>query len=348
MADDDGLGTLTYQWQSSSNKTAWSNITGATASGLKLTDAHVGLYLRVNASYVDGHGTTETTVSEASTQIRNINDAPGGAVLLSGTSKEDQTLTANASSLTDEDGLGSVTMQWQYESVTGAWTDIAGATGNTFTLGDAQVGKAVRATAKYTDLHGTGEIVASFGTAKVENVNDAPTGSLIIDGKLALDSTLLANTAGISDADGILIMNDGIYEIDAFSYQWQRSSNGTTWSDIAGSTDAAYVLVSADMGQKLRVKASYVDLHGTLEQVTSGSSTSVPLVNANPAGSITITGTVTEDMTLTLNTSSLSDSDGLGAFRYQLQRSVDSADWINIKNGISLEFIFIALDSRIQ
>ena len=81
LADDDGLGTLVYQWQSSSNKTAWSNITGATASGLKLTDAHVGLYLRVNASYVDGHGTTETTVSEASTQIRNINDAPGGAVL---------------------------------------------------------------------------------------------------------------------------------------------------------------------------------------------------------------------------------------------------------------------------
>lgn len=338
LSDDDGLGALSYQWQYSSNKTNWTNITGANTATLKLTDAQVGTYVRVASTYLDGHGTSESSTSEATTLIRNINDDPSGAVLITGTVNEDQTLTANASSVVDEDGLGTVTLQWQYESVVGAWVDIAGATSNTLTLGDAQVGKSIRATAQFTDLRGTNEIVASYGTVGTVNVNDAPTGSVLIDGILALGSTLSANTSGVSDADGILVITDGIYEIDSFTYQWQTSANGTVWIDIANATDATYVLVSADMGHKIRVQAAYTDLHGTTEQTTSTATTFVPTTNSSPAGTITVSGTATEDMTLQVSTAGLSDPDGLGAFRFQWQRSWDGADWSNVKNATAVSY----------
>lgn len=338
LSDDDGIGSLSYQWQTSSNKTTWSNITSATSSSLKLTDAQVGLYVRVIGSYTDGHGTAETATSDASTQIKNINDTPGGAVLVTGVVKEDQTLTASAASVTDDDGLGPISFQWQYASVMGSWIDIAGATTSALVLGDSLVGKSIRATARFADLHGTNEIVASYGTVKVENVNDAPTGSLLIDGKLALGATLSANTSSISDSDGILVLGDGIYDIDAFSYQWQRSSNGTTWGDIAQASSSDYVLVSDDMGQKLRVISSYVDLQGTSEQMSSSATSTVPSVNADPVGAVTLSGVSTEDTTLTVNTTNLSDADGLGALRFQWQRSLDSAVWTNIKSATSVAY----------
>ena len=48
--------------------------------------------------------------------------------------------------------------------------------------------------------------------------------------------------------------------------------------------------------------------------------TTVSPVNDAPAGLPTITGTATEDQTLTADTSGISDVDGLGAFSYQWKR----------------------------
>jgi uncharacterized delta-60 repeat protein len=65
LADGDGLGTIGYQWQSSSDAINWSAIGGATADTLTLTQADIGRRVRVVASYTDGHGTTESVTSNA-------------------------------------------------------------------------------------------------------------------------------------------------------------------------------------------------------------------------------------------------------------------------------------------
>ena len=54
--------------------------------------------------------------------------------------------------------------------------NIAGATGATYTLADADVGH-IRVVASYTDGHGTAESVTSARPSAVANVNDAPTGA---------------------------------------------------------------------------------------------------------------------------------------------------------------------------
>ena len=87
--------------------------------------------------------------SAATAAVANVNDAPTGTVTISGTATEDQVLTAS-NTLADADGLGAISYQWQRDGV-----NIAGATGATYTLGDADVGHAINVVASYTDGHGT-------------------------------------------------------------------------------------------------------------------------------------------------------------------------------------------------
>ncbi|MBM3273251.1 hypothetical protein FJY94_08455, partial [Candidatus Kaiserbacteria bacterium] len=74
LADADGMGTVSYQWQSSTDGTAWSNI--STGSTLSLTQALVGKQIRVVASYTDGFNTVESVASAATTAVANLNNAP--------------------------------------------------------------------------------------------------------------------------------------------------------------------------------------------------------------------------------------------------------------------------------
>ncbi len=233
--------------------------------------------------------------------MANVNDAPTGLPTISGTVTEDQTLTANTAGIADADGLGAFSYQWLRNGAV-----IATATGSTYTLGDADVGTQISVQVSYTDGQGTPESVTSAQTAAVANVNDAPTGVPTISGTVTEDQTLTANTAGIADADGL----------GAFSYQWLR--NGAV---IATATGSTYTLGDADVGTQISVQVSYTDGQGTPESVTSAQTAAVANVNDAPTGVPTISGTVTEDQTLTANTAGIADADGLGAFSYQWLRN---------------------------
>jgi hypothetical protein len=96
--------------------------------------------------------------------VANVNDGPTGSVTITGTPAQGQTLTA-ANTLADVDGIpasgtGAITYQWN-----AGGTAIAGATGSTLVLTQAQVGKAITVTARYTDNQGTVENVTSSATA---------------------------------------------------------------------------------------------------------------------------------------------------------------------------------------
>ena len=61
LADEDGLGAISYQWQRDGV-----DIGGATASTYTLTQADVGTTITVVASYTDNEGTTESVTSAES------------------------------------------------------------------------------------------------------------------------------------------------------------------------------------------------------------------------------------------------------------------------------------------
>ncbi len=292
LADPDGLGTISYQWQRGGV-----DIGGATGSTYTLSDADVGTMISVVASYTDGGAFSESVSSTTVGPVANVNDTPGGTVTITGTPSEDQTLTA-ANTLTDDDGLGAISYQWQRGGV-----DIGGATGATYTLGDADVGTMISVVASYTDGDGFSESVSSAAVGPVANVNDTPGGTVTITGTASLGNVLTAGNT-LSDADGL----------GAISYQWKR--NGV---DIGGATGTTYTLVAADVSTTITVVASYTDGQGTLESKVSAAVGPVSGFNTPPTGTVTISGTPTEDQTLTAG-NTLADVDGLGPIGYQWRR----------------------------
>jgi Ca2+-binding RTX toxin-like protein len=102
--------------------------------------------------------------------VANTNDAPTGRVGVGGTAIQGQTLTAS-NTLDDLDGLGSIYYQWQSSTDGSTWTAIAGATTDSFTLAEAQVGQYVRVNASYIDGRGTGESVDSEATTAISAID---------------------------------------------------------------------------------------------------------------------------------------------------------------------------------
>ena len=265
-----------------------------------LGGSDVGANISVQVSWTDVNGTAESLTSATVGPVANVNDAPTGTPTITGTPTEDQTLTAQTASIADADGLGSFSYQWLRGG-----SAISGAFASTYTLSDADVGATISVRVDWTDANSTAESLTSATVGPVANVNDAPTGAATISGTPSEDQTLTAVTGGIADADGT----------GAFSYQWLRG--GVV---IGGATASTYVLGDADVGANISVQVSYTDGHGTPESLTSAPVGPIANVNDTPTGAPAISGTPTEDQTLTAVTASLADADGLGAYSYQWLR----------------------------
>ncbi|MEJ6080057.1 putative Ig domain-containing protein [Vibrio sp. 1-Bac 57] len=232
--------------------------------------------------------------------ISNSNDLPNGTATITGSVIENQILTANTSTLADDDGLGSFNYQWLRDGVA-----ISGATTSSYMLDDADVGSVISYQVSYTDAQGTLETITSEQTIAVANINDLPTGTISITGTATVGNTLTVNN-DLLDQDGLGVIN----------YQWQR--NGI---DIVGATENTYTITVSDDNQTLKVVASYTDLHGTSEVVVSETTATVTGSNYIPTGSVFINGTPKQGETLNADTSALNDPDGLGTFSYQWQRN---------------------------
>ena len=284
------------------------------------TDSDTNNTYQVIVEATDGTNTDSQTITVT---VDNVNEAPSRRPSITGTATQGQTLTADTSGISDPDGLGVFSYQWQRSFDSGVtWNDV-GAGAQTYLLGAGDVGAILRVQVSYTDGGGFAEgPLTSLATATVTNSNNAPVGTPAITGTATEDQTLTADTSGISDADGL----------GPFNYQWQRSTDGgTTWSNV-GANAVDYVLDDADVGAIIRVQVSYMDGGGTAEGPLNSTATAIVAnINDTPVGTPTITGIVAEDQTLTADTSGISDDVGLGALNYQWQRSFDSgATWNNV------------------
>lgn len=94
---------------------------------------------------------------------------------------------------------------------------------------------------------------ATSANLTVNAVNDAPTGSVTIDGVAAANEIITADTSNLVDVDGL----------GAFSYQWKRGSINI------GTDSPTYILLEADLATPVTVTVSYTDAGGTAESVTS-------------------------------------------------------------------------------
>ena len=142
LVDPDGMGPVSYSWAANGT------VVGAGTS-YTLGQSEVGKAITVSASYQDGYGRSEIVVSQASPSVLNLNDPLTGSLSISGNAQQGQTLTAS-SQLADIDGLGAVSYTWTADGA------VIGS-GETITLTQSEVGKAIALTASTIDGQGTAE-----------------------------------------------------------------------------------------------------------------------------------------------------------------------------------------------
>ena len=238
------------------------------------------------------------------------NSAATGAPTIGGTAQVGESLTASTSDISDADGLAnaSFTYQWLADDA-----DISGATGSSYTLVAADVGKAIKVTVSFTDDAGNEESVTSAATAAVAltggstdslersdqeavQENSAATGAPTIGGTAQVGESLTASTSDIADADGLANAS--------FTYQWLADD-----ADIDGAATSSYTLADAEVGKAIKVTVSFTDDAGNEESVTSSA-----------------TAAVTQPpMTATIHDEP-SSHDGIAAFTFELRFSETPAD----------------------
>ena len=210
-------------------------------------------------------GRLELTVSgPGEAQEPPPNSQATGKPEITGTAREGETLTASRTGISDVDGLDNVAFSYQWVA---DGSDIPGATGSTYTLVSADVGKAIRVRAGFTDDAGNDETLTSAATdAVAAKPNNPATGAPTITGIVRVGETLKASTTGVADEDGL----DNI----TFSYQW-IANDGSADADISGATDSTYTLTFADVDKTIKVRMSFTDDAGHEETLTSAATGAV-------------------------------------------------------------------------
>ena len=190
------------------------------------------------------------------------NSPATGAPAISGTAQVGETLTANTSGIADPDGLGSVQYEYQWLADD---SEIAGATGSTYTLADSDEGKTVRVQASFTDDAGNEETLTSGATEAVAaepQTNSPATGAPTISGTTQVGETLTVETSGVIDADGLSNVQ--------YEYQWLADD-----ADIAGATGSTYTLTDSEESKAITVQVSFTDEADNEETLTSAATAAV-------------------------------------------------------------------------
>ena len=294
IADDNGLERVWfyYQW-TRDDGTGSTDIEGATDPFYTLTEDDNDASIGVQVSFVDRHGFSESLTSLPTDTVQSaptVNTPATGAPAIDGVAQVGETLTANTSSIEDEDDLDNATFTYQWLADD---ADIEGATEATYTLTDADEGKVISIRVSFTDDAGNDETLTRAATETVQSaptVNTPATGAPAISGTAQVGETLTADTSSIEDEDGL--------DNATFAYQWLADD-----ADIEGATDDSYTLTEVDEGMSINVRVSFTDDAGNDETLTSAATGLVagagPTEPPDKPGSLTASEISHDSVTLT-------------------------------------------------
>jgi hypothetical protein len=315
-----GMATITYsyQWQQSSDGGAtWNNITGATATTFTPAAGSAGEQVQVVVTATNGDGSAQAT-SPASAVI--IANPPVNSVVpsLSGTAQDGVKLTAAKGTWT---GMATITYlyQWQQSSDGGAtWSNIAGATGTTYTPPAGSAGKQVQVVVSATNGDGTAQATSPASAIILAN---PPT------------NTVAPSLSGTAEDGKALTAAKGTWTGVAtitYAYQWQQSSDGgATWINIAGATATTYTPPAGSAGTQVRVVVTATNGDGTAQAPSPASA----VILANPPVNTvapSLSGTAQDGVTLTATSGTWSGMATI-TYSYQWQQSTDGgATWNNL------------------
>ncbi|WP_425956344.1 hypothetical protein [Xylanimonas sp. McL0601] len=301
----------TYQWRAEGTAVA-----GATGTSFKLTSAQRGKTITVTVTgKLTSYATKAVTSAATAVVLQAFTTTP--LPTISGTVAVGKTLTATPGTWTP---AAAFAYQWRANGVA-----IAGATGATFTLTDAQWGKTITVlvTGRRTNYVTTPRTsAATTVVVKSFSASPAPT----ISGTVRVSSTLTAVNGTWSPAA-------------TFTYQWK--ANGVA---IAGATSSTFKLTTAQYGKTITVSVSGKATNYATATRTSAATAAVlwPVGISTPK----ITSQPVEDITMSGEAATFEVVATGGGLSYQWQVSADDGKtWTNMAGRTASTLTFTTRSS---
>ena len=264
-----------YQWQRDLGS-GYTDIAGATGATYLLGVADVGATIRIRVTATNADASVSAT-SIGSSVVRGGQPVSLVAPTIAGTARRTSTLTSTPGTWGGIEN--DYAFQWQ-RRVNGTFTDIAGATGTTYTLDSADVGTVIRLRVTASNLDGA---LSAFSatTATVVAAPPRNTAPPTVTGAAKLSETLTATPGDWTPAGA------------TYAYAWQRDG-----VDIPGANGSTYVLRAADLGKSVRVKVTATNVDGSAD-ATSAAGERVAAPPVNTVAPAAPSGTPQEASTLT-------------------------------------------------
>jgi hypothetical protein len=305
--------TLSYKWKRGADF-----IANATSPSYTVTADDVGLY-------ISGQVTASTSFGALAINSANrgIVTPVGNSVVpaITGTLRVGGTLSLSTGTWLNLESNTTATYQWQSSSDAVLWNNISGATSATYVLQLGQAGLYIRGQVFQTKSGYTAVLANSAATAVVPALNLTNTVTPAVTGAWTVGTSISASTGTWSTSG-------------TYTYQWQSSSDNSTWSDIASATSSSYTLTSSEGSKYVRVQVINTSTAGSgVAYSVARSKVGAPFNTILPA----ITGTIKIGSTQTVSTGTWSNTPT--GYSYQWQKSADGISWINLSGETASTYV---------
>jgi hypothetical protein len=266
------------------------DISAATGQSYLLTDDDVGATIRVSVTALNDVGSS--AASSAQTQVVVVTvSGPSNTVppTISGTAAVGETLAADPGQWS---GAPPPTYSYQWRRCDSAGdncVNIAGATGQSYAVAEADVDATIRVSVKA--VNDAGSATATSNQTAVVVGEPTNTSLPIISGTLREGRTLTGNPGTWSGTQPI-----------TYAYQWNRcEEDDADCGIIAGATSATYTLTPAEAGMRISLSVTASNSVGS-QTATTAMTPVVQAVSPDNMDIPTITGTAQKGQTLTAST----------------------------------------------
>lgn len=249
-----------YAWQRCDSAGAnCASVSGTSGATYRLGSADAGhtVRARVTASNADGSG---QALSPASAVVAAAGSAPAATSqpTPNGSPQVGQTLTADSGSWSGSRPF-TYAYQWQRcAKKTGHCANISGATANSYQPVDADVGHELRYGLVATNSVGSGSTYSNLSA------------TVAARGKPPVSLAVPVIVGNVSVGQGVAV-STGVWSgasSSGFSYLWNRCTSSGACSPIPGATSSAYVVASADAGQRLQARVTASNANGKTNAVS--------------------------------------------------------------------------------
>lgn len=234
------VGTITYQWQRSATGGAWEDITNATNATYTPPITELGaVYYRCKVQNTYDNTTSTLYSNEALITVREIptpyfenTESLRAYTYWQGASAATLSVTAKADA-------GSVNCYWQMSTDRVNWSAVTASGVSAYTPSTATLGTAYYRAVAVNRLNGYTAQATSPEAIVLVRATEAP----VITGQPEDgEYTVMAAANPLQAAY--------TSETEPVTFQWQQSTDGSTWNDIPGATKALYVPSTATADTK--------------------------------------------------------------------------------------------------